>query len=108
MNAMDLIYGLNNVRDSYVASAEAFRQQKPKRLPKRKLWLIAALIALTLLLVGCAVAYSSGWFQRVFSVRSDAPLSNQQIQCHRNLPSVKTPQSVRDSSHRLYKHEESR
>ena len=80
MNAMDLIYGLNNVQDSYVASAEAFRQQKPKRLPKRKLWLIAALIALTLLLVGCAVAYSSGWFQRVFSVRSDAPLSNQQIQ----------------------------
>ena len=80
MNAMDLIYGLNNVRDSYVASAGAFRQRKPKRLPKRKLWLIAALIALTLLLVGCAVAYSSGWFQRVFSVRSDAPLSNQQIQ----------------------------
>ena len=57
MNAMDLIYGLNNVRDSYVASAEAFRQRKPKRLPKRKLWLIAALIALTLLLVGCAVVY---------------------------------------------------
>ena len=80
MNAMDLIYGLNNVQDSYVASAGAFRQRKPKRLPKRKLWLIAALIALTLLLVGCAVAYSSGWFQRVFSVRSDAPLSNQQIQ----------------------------
>ena len=57
MNAMDLIYGLNNVRDSYVASAGAFRQRKPKRLPKRKLWLIAALIALTLLLVGCAVVY---------------------------------------------------
>ena len=57
MNAMDLICGLNNVQDSYVASAEAFRQQKPKGLPKRKLWLIAALIALTLLLVGCAVVY---------------------------------------------------
>ena len=80
MNAMDLIYGLNNVQDGYVASAGAFRQRRQKRLPKRKLWLIAALIALTLLLVGCAVAYSSGWFQRVFSVRSDAPLSNQQIQ----------------------------
>ena len=70
MNAMDLIYGLNNVQDSYVASAGVFRQRKSKRLPKRKLWLIAALIALTLLLVGCAVAYSSGWFQRVFSANS--------------------------------------
>ena len=57
MNAMDLIYGLNNVQDSYVASAGAFRQRKTKHLPKRKLWLIAALIALTLLLVGCAVVY---------------------------------------------------
>ena len=57
MNAMDLIYGLNNVRDSYVVSAGEFRQRKPKRLPKKKLWLIAAIIALTLLLVGCAVVY---------------------------------------------------
>ena len=29
MNAMDLICGLNNVQDSYVASAGAFRQRKP-------------------------------------------------------------------------------
>jgi len=57
MNAMDLIYGLNNVRDSYVVAAGEFRQRKPKRLPKKKLWLIAAIIALTLLLVGCAVVY---------------------------------------------------
>ena len=57
MNAMDLIYGLNNVQDSYIISAAKFRQRKPKRLPKKKLWLIAAMIVLTLLLVGCAVAY---------------------------------------------------
>lgn len=57
MNAMDLIYGLNNVRDSYVAAAGEFRQRKPKRLPKKRLLLIAAIIALTLLLVGCAVVY---------------------------------------------------
>ena len=61
MNAMDLLYGLNNVRDSYVVAAGAFRQRKPKRLPKRKLWLIAALIALTLLLVGCAATGFEGW-----------------------------------------------
>ena len=57
MNAMDLIYGLNNMQDSYIISAAKFRQRKPKRLPKRKLWLIAAMIVLTLLLVGCAVVY---------------------------------------------------
>lgn len=57
MNAMDLIYGLNNVQDSYIISAAKFRQRKPKRLPKKKLWLIAAMIVLTLLLVGCAVVY---------------------------------------------------
>ena len=59
MNAMDLLTGLNGVRDSFVAEAGEFRQGKrrPRRLPSKKLWLIAAIIALTLLLVGCAVAY---------------------------------------------------
>ncbi len=59
MNAMDLMYGLNNVQDSYVISAEEFRRgkRKTRRLPKKKLWLIASIITLTLLLVGCAVVY---------------------------------------------------
>ena len=60
MNAMDLMNGLNNVRDSFVIDAEAFRQGKRQahRLPKKRLWLIAAVIALSLLLVGCAVVYA--------------------------------------------------
>ena len=59
MKAMDLLVGLNSVRDAYVQDAQKFRQGKsrPKRLPVRKLWLAAALIALSLLLVGCAVVY---------------------------------------------------
>lgn len=59
MKAMDLLVGLNAVRDAYVQDAQKFRQGKsrPKRLPVRKLWLAAALIALSLLLVGCAVVY---------------------------------------------------
>ena len=84
MKAMDLLVGFNNVKDSYVISAEEFRQGKQiaqvKRLSTRKVWLIAAAIALTLLLVGCAVAYANGWFQMVFTDRSDAPLSSEQIQ----------------------------
>ena len=59
MNPMDIMTGLNGVRDSFVVEAEAFRQGKRRvrRLPKRKLWLIAAVVALALLLVGCAVVY---------------------------------------------------
>ena len=58
MNAMDLMIGLNNVRDKFGVSAGEFRQgeRQVRALPKRKLWLIAAVIALALLLVGCAVA----------------------------------------------------
>ncbi len=60
MNSMDLLNGLNNVRDRYILDAQSFRQgeKKVRRLPKRKLWLIAAIVALTLLLVGCAVVYA--------------------------------------------------
>ncbi len=79
MNAMDLMTGLNNVRDKFVVSAGEFRQgqREVRALPKRKLWLIAAVIALALLLVGCAAVYvlkmehvkiSSGTDQRDYSL----------------------------------------
>lgn len=88
MKAIDLLVGFGSVKDSYVISAEEFRQGKHKaqikRLSTRKVWLIAAVIALTLLLVGCAVAYASGWFQQVFSSRSETPLSSEQIQYIQN------------------------
>ena len=88
MKAMDLLVGFGSVKDSYVISAEEFRQRKQKaqvkRLPTRKVWLIAAVIALTLLLVGCAVAYASGWFQQIFSASSETPLSSEQIQYIQN------------------------
>ena len=88
MKAMDLLTGLNNVRDSYVIGAEEFRQGKHnaqiRRLSVRKVWLIAAVIALTLLLVGCAVAYANGWFQMIFNARSETPLSSEQIQYIQN------------------------
>ena len=88
MKAIDLLVGFGNVKDSYVISAEEFRQRKKnaqiKRLSTRKMWLIAAVIALTLLLVGCAVAYANGWFQQIFSARSETPLSSEQIQYIQN------------------------
>ena len=61
MKAMDLLVGFGSVKDSYVISAEEFRQGKQKAqvkcLSTRKMWLIAAVISLMLLLVGCAVVY---------------------------------------------------
>lgn len=88
MKAMDLLVGFGSVKDSYVISAEEFRQGKHKaeikHLSTRKMWLIAAVIALTLLLVGCAVAYANGWFQQIFSARSETPLSSEQIQYIQN------------------------
>lgn len=61
MKAIDLLVGFGSVKDSYVISAEEFRQGKQKaqvkRLSTRKMWLIAAVIALMLLLVGCAVIH---------------------------------------------------
>ena len=88
MKAMDLLVGFGSVKDSYVISAEEFRQGKQKaqmkRLSTRKMWLIAAVIALMLLLVGCEVAYANGWFQQIFSARSETPLSSEQIQYIQN------------------------
>lgn len=59
MKAMDLLMGLGGVQDSLVASAAEFRQgrRRAKRLHAKRVWLVAAIIALMFLLVGCAVVY---------------------------------------------------
>lgn len=59
MKAMDLLTALGGVKDTYVIGAEDFRQGKHRvrHLPLKKAWLVAAVIAMALLLVGCAVVY---------------------------------------------------
>lgn len=59
MKAMDLLTALGSVKDVYVIGAEDFRQgkHKVKHISTRKMWLIAAVIAMALLLVGCTVVY---------------------------------------------------
>lgn len=61
MKAMDLLDSFGQVRDSYVVQAGQFREGKQapqtKRLSLRRPLLVAAIVALTLLLVGCAVVY---------------------------------------------------
>lgn len=67
MNPMDIINGLGDIEDGFVMAAAAFRQGKGKRrsVAKKRLWLLAAVIALALLLVGCTVVYvvtGSSWY----------------------------------------------
>ena len=71
MNGKKLLIGLSYIDRKYIEESEqdipvkkaitpARNQHKAqsKRLSTKKIWLIAAVIALTLLLVGCAVAYA--------------------------------------------------
>ena len=77
MTELELLELLGNVKDSYVA--EAHTPVQKVRTFRRPL-LIAAMITLALLLVGCTVAYVNGWFTDFFAARSEEPLSPQQIE----------------------------
>ncbi len=60
MKEKRLLYAIGWVKDSYI---EEMNQpgKRAKRVPSRKLWLIAAILALMLLLVGCAAVFL--WMQ---------------------------------------------
>lgn len=77
MTNLELLELLGNVKDSYVADAQT-PVQKP--LSFRRPLLIAAIVALMLLLVGCTVAYVNGWFTDYFAARSEDPLSSEQVE----------------------------
>lgn len=76
MTNLELLELLGNVRDNYVADA---RTPGKAHYSLRRPLLIAAIVALMLLLVGCTVAYVNGWFTDFFAARSDEPLSSEQI-----------------------------
>ena len=85
MTGQNLLIGLSYIDRKYIEESEQdFSEKKAKHLSVKKLWLIAAVIALALLLVGCTVAYVNGWFQQIFSSRSETPLSSDQIQYIQN------------------------
>lgn len=85
MTGQNLLIGLSYIDRKYIEESEQdFSEKKAKHLSAKKLWLIAAVIVLALLLVGCTVAYVNGWFQQIFSSRSETPLSSDQIQYIQN------------------------
>lgn len=77
MTDMELLERLGDIRERYIL--EAHEEEKVKRLSLNRMWLVAALIALMLLLVGC-VAYTQGWFVDFFANRSETPLTDSQIE----------------------------
>lgn len=80
MNTHDLMDMIGDAKGAYIAEAQKYRTPNgtPKRLSLRRPLLIAAMIALMLLLVGCAVAYAQGWLESYFTAESGAPLSDSQ------------------------------
>ena len=77
MTNLELLELLGNVRDTYVADA---RTPVKKQRSFRRPLLVAAIVALMLLLVGCTVAYVNGWFTDFFAARSEDPLSSEQVE----------------------------
>lgn len=58
MKPIELMKSLNNVKDAYIIAAEDFRKGRSRNvLSMKRIWLIAAVIVLSLLLVGCTVVY---------------------------------------------------
>ena len=74
MKPIDLLKALGNVKDTYVISAEEFRQGTKqthgKHLSTKRIWLIAAAIVLSLLLVGCAIVYILSLQDMAFGTRT--------------------------------------
>ena len=77
MTELELLELLGSVKDRYIAEART-PVQKVRSL--RRPLLVAALILLSLLLVGCTVAYVNGWFTDFFAARSEDPLSPEQVE----------------------------
>ncbi len=80
MTAMDLLDLMNEAGDGYLQETQHARSGAASKSPRPRLLLFAVLAAVTLLLVGCTVAYVQGWFTDFFAKRSGKPLSQDQVQ----------------------------
>lgn len=76
MNGKDIMVGLGYIDRRFVEEAERYH---PKAHSFKRPLLIAAVIALALMLVGCGIAYAGGWFRDFFAGKSDTPLSEGQV-----------------------------
>lgn len=83
MNANDILDMVGDAKGTYVWDVQNIRSGSVsvtgKRPSIKRTLLIAAMIALMLLLVGCTIAYVQGWFVDFFARKSETPLSDSQI-----------------------------
>ena len=83
MKSNDILDMIGDAKGTYVWDAQKIRSGAvpvaKKKASSQRTLLIAAMIALMLLLVGCTIAYVQGWFVDFFSAKSETPLSDSQI-----------------------------
>ena len=72
MKSMDLLETIGSIRDKYVLEAHSQFAAPKKRIPSKRLLLVAAIITLMLLLVGCAVVLLGLWDLRLGEYPIDA------------------------------------
>lgn len=80
MNSNDLFDLIGETPERYVIDTVDIGQEQSKKLSSNRVWLIAAIITLIVLLVGCTIAYTHGWFADFFSNRTGEPLSDDQLE----------------------------
>jgi len=83
MKEMDILEMIGEARADYILDARSFQkgEHNMRKASERKAWLIAAVIALAMTLMGCTVAYAvaQGWFTSLYSAQNEQPLSDSQI-----------------------------
>lgn len=72
MKSMDLLETIGSIRDKYILEAHSQTAAPKKRISSKRLVLIAAIIALMLLLVGCAAVLLGLWDLRLGEYPIDA------------------------------------
>ena len=72
MKSLDLLETIGSIRDKYILEAHSHTTAPKKRIPSKRLILIAAIIALMLLLVGCAAVLLGLWDLRLGEYPIDA------------------------------------
>lgn len=95
MNCHDLFDLIGEAKGEYIREARQGRASTAHRLSPKKLVLIAAILVLSLLLVGCTVAYVQGWFRDFFASKSGSPLSDSQLAfLEDNEQKISKPQTI--------------
>ena len=84
MKEKRVFYALGYVKDQYIEEMYADQKIIVSKRPAKRIWLMAAIVAIIALLVGCTIAYTNGWFADFFSSRSEEPLSDNQLEYIKN------------------------